>query len=61
MDSRKIIGADTEHWFQSRFIWLGTAQILWGVYRGEFDWISTGIATIWMRFNTKKEIFLRKK
>jgi hypothetical protein len=58
---RQLIGSDTEAWYLSRFIWLGSAQILWGIYRGEFEWIATGIATIRMRFTTKKEIFIRKK
>ena len=56
-----VIGSDTRKWYQSRLIYLGVAQILWGVFRGEFEWISTGITTIFLRINTKKQINLKKQ
>jgi len=58
---KQFAGSDTKHWYQSRQIWLGTAQILWGLYQTEFEWISTGIGTIWLRFTKNNPIRRNKK
>ena len=52
----KLIGSDTEKWYHSRFIWMGTAQIVYGLWYDAPEWIFTGIGTIVLRFNTKKAL-----
>jgi hypothetical protein len=56
LKNNKLLGSDTDKWYHSRFIWVGTAQVLYGMWSGTPEWIFTGIGTIVLRFNTKKAL-----
>ena len=54
--SKKLIGSNTDKWYLSRLIWMGAAQVIYGIFKDEPEWIFTGVGTIALRFNTKKAL-----
>ena len=58
--AKNLLGNNTEHWYQSRLVWIGAGEVLRGVLNGDYYSIVTGLATIIFRILTKNGINFSK-